>query len=116
MKKSVVSIAVVAFALAAGSLCVVSANAANFGGDLPKGEAVAIDVAAAKAADFAGKPQLFAGRITEDDWAAGRDAQLETAVQLALEALDKQPPPVPPDSATGPVKARPSLPPRPLGP
>jgi tricorn protease len=52
---------------------------------------------------------------TPDDWAAGRDAQLETAVQLALEALDKQPPPVPPDPATGPVKARPPLPPRPLG-
>ncbi len=44
---------------------------------------------------------------TPDDWAAGRDAQLETAVQLALEALDKQPPPVPPDPATGPVKGRP---------
>ena len=50
---------------------------------------------------------------TPDDWAAGRDAQLETAVQLALDALDKQPPPVPPDPATGPVKARPPLPPRP---
>jgi tricorn protease len=49
---------------------------------------------------------------TPDDWAVGRDAQLETAVQLALEALDKQPPPVPPDTATGPVKARPPLPPR----
>ncbi len=49
---------------------------------------------------------------TPDDWAAGRDVQLETAVQLALEALDKQPPPVPPDPATGPVKARPPLPPR----
>jgi tricorn protease len=53
---------------------------------------------------------------TPDDWAAGRDAQLETAVQLALEALDKQPPLVPPDPATGPVKARPPLPPRPLRP
>ena len=53
---------------------------------------------------------------TPDDWAAGRDAQLETAVQLALEALDKQPPPVPPDPATGPVKARPPLPPRRLRP
>jgi tricorn protease len=52
---------------------------------------------------------------TPDDWAAGRDPQLETAVQLALEALDKQPPPVPPDPATGPVKARPPLPPRPSG-
>jgi tricorn protease len=50
---------------------------------------------------------------TPDDWAAGRDPQLETAVQLALEALDKQPPPVLPDPATGPVKARPPLPPRP---
>ncbi len=50
---------------------------------------------------------------TPDDQAAGRDAQLETAVQLALEALDKQPPPLPPDTATGPVKARPPLPPRP---
>jgi len=50
---------------------------------------------------------------TPDDQAAGRDAQLETAVQLALEALGKQPPPLPPDTATGPVKARPPLPPRP---
>jgi tricorn protease len=50
---------------------------------------------------------------TPDDWAAGRDAQLETAVQLALEALDKQSPLVPPDPATGPSKARPPLPPRP---
>jgi tricorn protease len=50
---------------------------------------------------------------TPDDWAAGRDAQLETAVQLALEALDKQSPLVPPDPATGPAKARPPLPPRP---
>ena len=49
---------------------------------------------------------------TPDDQAAGRDVQLETAVQLALEALDKQPPLVPPDTATGPVKARPPLPPR----
>jgi tricorn protease len=50
--------------------------------------------------------------ITPDDWAAGRDPQLETAVQLALEALDKQPPPVPPDISTGPVKSRRPLPPR----
>jgi tricorn protease len=50
---------------------------------------------------------------TPDDWAAGRDPQLETAVQLALEALDKQPPPTAPDPSTGPVKARPPLPPRP---
>jgi tricorn protease len=49
---------------------------------------------------------------TPDDYAADRDVQLETAVQLALEALDKQPPLMPPDPSTGPVKARPPLPPR----
>jgi tricorn protease len=46
------------------------------------------------------------------DLAAGRDPQLETAVRLALEALDKQPADVPPDPETGPVKTRPPLPPR----
>jgi tricorn protease len=50
--------------------------------------------------------------ISPDDWAAGRDPQLETAVRLALEALEKQPPSVPPDPGTGPLKARPPLPPR----
>ena len=50
--------------------------------------------------------------ITPDDWAAGRDPQLETAVQLAIDALDKQPPPVPPDISAGPVKSRRPLPPR----
>ena len=50
--------------------------------------------------------------ITPDDWAAGRDPQLETAVRLALEALEKQPPKTSADPATGPVKARPPLPPR----
>ena len=50
--------------------------------------------------------------ITPDDWAAGRDPQLETAVRLALEALEKQAPKVPADPATGPSKARPPLPPR----
>jgi len=50
--------------------------------------------------------------ITPDDWAAGRDPQLETATRLALEALEKQPPKVPADPATGPSKARPPLPPR----
>jgi tricorn protease len=49
---------------------------------------------------------------TPDDWAAGRDPQLETAVELALEALDKQPPSTPPDPSTGPVKIRPAIPPR----
>ena len=50
--------------------------------------------------------------ITPDDWAAGRDPQLETAVRLALEALDKQGPATPPDPETGPRKSRPPLPPR----
>ena len=50
--------------------------------------------------------------ISPDDWAAGHDPQLETAVRLALEALEKQPPKVPADPATGPSKVRPSLPPR----
>jgi len=50
-----------------------------------------------------------------DDWAAGRDPQLETAVRLALEALEKRPPSTPPDSsdpATRPSRARSPLPPR----
>ena len=51
--------------------------------------------------------------ITPDDAAAGRDPQLETAVRLALDALDNQPPPAPPEVATGPVKSRRPLPPRP---
>jgi tricorn protease len=50
--------------------------------------------------------------IAPGDLAAGRDPQLETAVRLALEALDKQPADVPPDPETGPVKTRPPLPPR----
>ena len=50
--------------------------------------------------------------ITPDDWAAGHDPQLETAVRLALEALEKQAPKTPADPATGPSKARPPLPPR----
>jgi tricorn protease len=50
--------------------------------------------------------------ISPDDWAAERDPQLETAVRLALEALEKQPPSVPPDPSTGPSRARPPLPPR----
>jgi tricorn protease len=50
--------------------------------------------------------------ITPDDAAAGRDPQLETAIHLALDALAKQSPPVPPDTATGPSKSRRPLPPR----
>jgi tricorn protease len=51
--------------------------------------------------------------ITPDDAAAGRDTQLETAVQLALEALDKHPLPALPRVAAGPGKSRRPLPPRP---
>jgi tricorn protease len=49
---------------------------------------------------------------TPDDWAAGRDVQLETAVRLALEALRDSPAVRPPDPATRPSRRRPSLPPR----
>jgi tricorn protease len=38
-------------------------------------------------------------RITPEDWAAGRDPQIEVGVRLALEALDKRPAATPPDPA-----------------
>jgi tricorn protease len=50
--------------------------------------------------------------ISPDDWAAGRDPQLETAVRLALDALKARPAAVPPELSTRPAKARPPLPPR----
>jgi tricorn protease len=50
---------------------------------------------------------------TPDDWAAGRDVQLETAVRLALEALGQRPALRPPDKAGRPSRRRPQLPPRP---
>ena len=34
--------------------------------------------------------------IAPHDWAAGRDPQLDTAVQLALQALEQRPPAAPP--------------------
>ena len=46
------------------------------------------------------------------DWAAGRDAQLETAVRVALEALEARPAAGVPDTAQRPSKRRPPLPPR----
>ena len=49
---------------------------------------------------------------TPDDWAAGRDRQLETAVELALRALRDRPAVRPPDLASRPSRRRPSLPPR----
>jgi tricorn protease len=51
--------------------------------------------------------------ISPDDWAAGRDPQLETAVRMALEALLERPPASPPDLSGRPSRIRPPLPPRP---
>ncbi|MBG0828339.1 PDZ domain-containing protein [Planomonospora sp. ID67723] len=50
--------------------------------------------------------------ITPDDWAAGRDPQIEEAVRLALAALAERPAASPPDAATRPSRRRPVLPPR----
>jgi tricorn protease len=50
---------------------------------------------------------------TPDDWAAGRDPQLETAVRLALDALRDRPAVRPPDTSSRPSRRRPPLPPRP---
>jgi tricorn protease len=46
------------------------------------------------------------------DWAAGRDTQLETAVAMALEALEQRPAVRPPDRGGRPSRRRPPLPPR----
>jgi tricorn protease len=51
--------------------------------------------------------------ITPDDWAIGRDPQLEAGVDRALAMLEENPPTALPDPSTGPVKRRPPLPPRP---
>ncbi|MGH3979359.1 MAG: S41 family peptidase, partial [Pseudonocardiaceae bacterium] len=45
--------------------------------------------------------------MTPDDWVAGRDPQLDTAVRLALQALERQPAATPPDVGTRPSRARP---------
>jgi tricorn protease len=50
--------------------------------------------------------------ITPDDWTAGRDPQLETAVRLALQALAEHPAAQPPSTADRPSRRRPPLPPR----
>jgi tricorn protease len=47
------------------------------------------------------------------DWAAGRDPQLERAIELVLEALEREPAKTPPDRATRPSRVPPPLPPRP---
>ncbi|HTR91442.1 MAG TPA: PDZ domain-containing protein [Trebonia sp.] len=51
--------------------------------------------------------------MSPDDWAAGRDTQLETAVSLALDALEQRPAVRPPDTRTRQSRRRPPLPPRP---
>jgi tricorn protease len=51
--------------------------------------------------------------ITPDDWAAGTDPQLETAIRLAAEALSANPAAAPPPTAGRPSRRRPPLPPRP---
>ncbi|HWF82505.1 MAG TPA: PDZ domain-containing protein [Streptosporangiaceae bacterium] len=50
--------------------------------------------------------------ISPDDWAAGRDPQLETAVRLALEALAEKPAAQAPTTEQRPSRRRPQLPPR----
>jgi tricorn protease len=50
--------------------------------------------------------------MSPDDWAAGRDTQLETAIRLALEALQQRPAVRPPDPRTRTSRRRPPLPPR----
>ncbi len=51
--------------------------------------------------------------ISPDDWAAGRDTQLETAVSMALAALEQRPAASPPSTSDRPSRVRPPLPPRP---
>jgi tricorn protease len=51
--------------------------------------------------------------ISPDDWAAGRDPQLDTAVTLALQQLETTPAALPPSTADRPSRRRPQLPPRP---
>ncbi|MFF3323174.1 S41 family peptidase [Streptomyces sp. NPDC002889] len=58
------------------------------------------------------EPDLDALR-TPLDWAEGRHAQLDDAIQLALDMLKSSPPAVPPDYTEVPDLHRPPLPPRP---
>ncbi|MEU6507220.1 S41 family peptidase [Streptomyces sp. NPDC046942] len=46
------------------------------------------------------------------DWAEGRHAQMDDAIQLALELLESAPAAIPPDYSDAPNRARPKLPPR----
>jgi tricorn protease len=51
-------------------------------------------------------------RFTPQDWAEGRDPQLERALEIVLEALAAHPAARPPDPATRPSRAAPPLPSR----
>ncbi len=51
--------------------------------------------------------------IAPQDWAAGRDPQLDTAIRIVLEALAHQPALTPPDPSTRPSRRPPPLAPRP---
>jgi tricorn protease len=51
--------------------------------------------------------------ITPEDWAAGRDTQLEEAVRIALASLEAHPAATPPTRDDRPSRRRPPLPPRP---
>src|SRR5579875_3393936 len=53
--------------------------------------------------------------ISPEDWAAGRDPQLEEAIRIALQQLAERPAAAPPDSSGRPSKRRPPLPPRSAG-
>ena len=53
--------------------------------------------------------------ISPEDWAEGRDVQLETAVRLAMEALEARPAATAAGRLHPPSKQRPPLPPRPRG-
>ncbi|MFI2204410.1 S41 family peptidase [Streptomyces sp. NPDC020192] len=46
------------------------------------------------------------------DWAEGRHAQMDDAIQLALELLESTPAAIPPDYSDAPNRTRPKLPPR----
>ena len=48
--------------------------------------------------------------ISPDDWAAGLDPQLQTAVRMALAALEQSPAARPPDRSDRPARTRPPLP------
>jgi tricorn protease len=50
--------------------------------------------------------------LPPQDWGAGRDPQLDRAIELVLAALDEHPAATPPDPATRPDRAAPRLPPR----